>query len=189
MRSSSDIYYAATRSSIAVEPEADPEKRLVLRFLGDYLEVLHEEWIVPALQKNESLRGISAEKKRAALEYLVNAQQIDVGGASKRIVYDEYQAFSERSGQRGSDLWVEPLDPGSRMRTRGIDLVSAVKNLREVRAIVGFNRGGQAPDPAFDVVPGDAAPVAISKYRMALGYENRGEGIFLRFDSSRLASG
>lgn len=188
MRSSSDIYYSATRSSIAVEPEADPQIRTVLEFLADMYDpaMLGDSDVVGAIRKAKQLQGIPTQKISRAREYLMAAIESDTSGAARRIVKDEFAAFSQAVGNKTSDLWVEPQATSDWLMEQGIELITAVRKLREVRAIVGFNRGGQAPDPGFDPAGEAEEPVPISRVRTALGYENQGEGIFVRFAGGRI---
>ena len=168
-----------------VEPESDPEMAKILKVICEY-DDNSPEYLTPILTGHRGLRGISLDKKQRAIDLVKNAEALDVVGTAKRIELDEYEALSHTAGDHGSDLWVEPKEPTNFLRSLGFAGLSAVRKLREVRAIVGFNRGGQAPDPAFD---GGAyeEPIAISRDRSALGYENRGEGVFLQFSAEALS--
>ena len=63
----------------------------------------------------------------------------------------------------------------------------AVRKLREIRAIVGFQRGALPPDPIFTQEEVDSQYIAqMGESRQFPAYENRGEGIFVRFSPEPL---
>jgi hypothetical protein len=187
MKSASDIYFGAVRSAITIEPESNPLVRDVFAAMNEAVEAVR-------IDPNEALRYLKYQHRFAAepssllIEAITEfmAARSNPGEYRDRR-YQEFRALCAESGGPNDDLWVEKVD-GHGLSSFGVERLYAVRKLREVRALVGFQRGAMPLDPAFDSVDGFMAPRSFSdgNERIYPAYENRGEGIFFQFDATRL---
>lgn len=187
MKSASDVYFGAVRSAISIEPESDP----LVAAVFERLSSAHPDY----LSSKTSARGIlkpfspftqtnDIELDRAINEFFLARENPTTYRDRLRV---EFDALSKNCGSPREDLYVESMDATGLAR-RGFNGLYAVRKLREVRALVGFRRGGMPPDPAFDDADRDEELPKVGPKGVFPAYENRGEGIFLTFDPDRLAS-
>jgi hypothetical protein len=182
MRSASDVYFAAIRSAITIEPEANPDYRRIMQYLGP-LNV-DREYALDLLQRHAEFRTLPEHVLQRAVDIVLDKRDQPY----RDRLNEEFVSFCSPSGNQRSDLWVEEV-AADEYRRFGIAQVMAVRKLREVRAIVGFQRGAMPLDPTFNRDESGAQPVCgLGESRQFPAYENRGEGIFVRLDSATLAS-
>ncbi len=186
MRSASDVYFGAVRSAITIEPESDPLVARVFEVLAIATKAVQDDRVKAktALQNTKYFENVADEDVDRALDAFFKAQQEPAEYRNRR--YQEYEALARSCGSPKDDLYVETIDSQDLSRF-GISGLHAVRKLREVRALVGFKRGGMPLDPAFD----DASTAldvlaSLGKEGVYPAYENRGEGVFLTFDSGCL---
>ena len=181
MRSASDVYFGAVRSGISIEPESDPVVARVFGFLGQLIPSALESKVKAraALELFEAVRNVNEHDLERAINEFFVARENPTSYRDRRRI--EFEALSRSCGSPSDDLFVESLDPAG-IVSLGFNGLFAVRKLREVRALVGFRRGGMPSDPAFDSTNAEEALAPVGPEGVFPAYENRGEGIFLRLD-------
>lgn len=187
MRSASDVYFGAVRSAISIEPESDPRIADVFQKLSEATQAKLQSDSLAL----EYLRGFKSFEERSDAE-LAAAIRLFFLSLSDPVSYkdrgrQEYNALARTCGSPRDDLYVEQLDSGE-LEAYGFEGMFAVRKLREVRALVGFRRGGIPADPGFDETDASDGLVSIGGEGVFPAYQNRGEGIFLTFSRSLLRS-
>lgn len=186
MRSASDVYFGAVRSAITIEPESDPLIARGFETLGMATSAVQNdrEKARMALRISRYFERTADEDVDRVLDCFFKAKEQPAEYRNRR--YQEYNALARSSGSPKDDLYVETIPPDD-LRRFGIKGLYAVRKLREVRALVGFMRGGMPPDPAFDEA-GNASERLASLGREGVfpAYENRGEGVFVTLDPELL---
>jgi hypothetical protein len=182
MRSASDVYFGAVRSAITIEPESDPLVSRVFEHLAQAAITVQTNWekAKSRLMDTKGFESVAEEDIDRALTFFFKAQHEPAEYKSRR--FQEYTALARNSGSSKDDLYVETIPSTVGLQRAGIAGLYAVRKLREVRALVGFRRGGMPTDPAFDEVPGQEALASLGGGQTFPAYENRGEGVFLTLD-------
>lgn len=187
MRSASDVYFGAVRSAITIEPESDPIVRQVIVALNSAVASVREsrEKAMAYLRNLQSFESVTDIDLGRALDSYKDIGSDDSRYADRR--FQEYLALGRAAGGPHTDLCVEEVDSAD-LDAFGIAKLFAVRRLREVRALVGFQRGSMPADPGFDLVEEGVGLADLGSHgdRKYPAYENRGEGIFFQFDSDRL---
>ena len=187
MKSASDVYFGAVRSAISIEPESNPLVRAVFEKLNSadpsYLneQTKAKNILKPYLPFSQA-NDIDLD---AAINEFFLARHDQTTYRDRRRI--EFEALAKSCGSPREDLYVEAMEPAG-LADRGFNGLFAVRKLREVRALVGFRRGGMPPDPAFDDAGRDEELAKVGPSGVFPAYENRGEGIFMTFDPARLSS-
>jgi hypothetical protein len=178
MKSASDVYFGAVRSGISIEPESDPLVAKVFEFLSE-VDPTHLESKDKARSALKIWSGFgqanAQDLDRAINEFFIAREHPTSYGDRRRI---EFDALSRSSGSPRDDLYVEALD-ATNVSAYGFSGLYAVRKLREVRALVGFRRGGMPSDPSFDGAESLETLAPVGPEGSFPAYENRGEGIFL----------
>ncbi len=181
MRSASDVYFGAVRSAISIEPESEPLVADVFEKLrGLNATVLQNQQSAKSALKLFSRFEDADDRdlERAINEFFLAREQPTAYRDRRR---QEYDSLARDCGSPTEDLYVEALDPAD-ISQHGFNGLFAVRKLREVRALIGFRRGGMPSDPGFDKTETGEAPSPVGQEGVFPAYENRGEGIFLTLD-------
>ncbi len=187
MRSASDVYFGAVRSAITIDPESDPLVAQGFDVLGIATNAVRADRgkARDALRNSRFFEEAADEDVDRVLDAFFKAQLEPAEYRDRR--YQEYNALARSSGSPRDDLYVESI-PSDDLSHFGIRGLYAVRKLREVRALVGFMRGGMPSDPAFDEAASNVEKLAsLGKEGFYPAYENRGEGIFVTLDPERLS--
>ena len=194
IRSASNAYFPQLLSVISIpdtrKPVDDAVKALWADFLSD-IETIEE--LLKARKKPtpaERLQGFSNADVLAAIE----RQRGGNAGSARKVKDVEFAALTESVEEMGADvpegdfyarrmprdLWQAPW-------MAAIKSVVLVHRLREVVALAGFTRcEPQGPDIQGELsVDAKRAALAIDQTWVP-AIENRGEGVFLEFDSSAI---
>lgn len=186
MRSASDVYFGAVRSAITIEPESDPLVARGFEVLSIAASTVQSdrEKAKLALQMSRYFENVADEDIDRVLDYFFMAKLEPAEYRSRR--YQEFNALARSSGSAKDDLYVEAISADD-LQKFGVGGLYAVRKLREVRALVGFMRGGMPPDPAFDEMANTSERLAsLGSEGVFPAYENRGEGVFITLDSESL---
>ena len=187
MKSASDVYFGAVRSAISIEPESDPLVSAVFETLND----AEPSYLASKATARSVLKPFArfSQTNDIDLDRAIDAFLLaDSNPTSYRDrLRIEFDALSKNCGSPREDLFVESID-ATGLASRGFCGLYAVRKLREVRALVGFRRGGMPPDPAFDDGDQDDELSKVGPKGVFPAYENRGEGIFMTLDPERLIS-
>ena len=186
MRSASDVYFGAVRSAITIEPESDPLVARAFEVVAAMKVAAQNERdkVKMALEMSRYFETVAEEDVDRVLDLIFKAKLQPAEYRNRR--YQEYGALARSSGSPKDDLYVEAIRSDD-LEQFGINGLYAVRKLREVRALVGFMRGGMPPDPAFDEISNAPQRLAsLGREGVFPAYENRGEGVFITLDPGRL---
>jgi hypothetical protein len=202
IRSASNAYFSQTLSVISIPDKKSPVDELVRELWDAGLSnVATQPELLPVILHIPNVAVRLAGVPPA--EILASVKRIAAGVAAfvERPVKDvEFEAFSDSADELGSDMpdgdfYARKLKPDlwQSSWTNCLKNVVLVHRLREVVAQVGFTRfesapteiNGELPDElALDI---EVAPLAREADWLP-AVENRGEGVFLQFDSSVIES-
>lgn len=192
-RGGSNIHFPVIASALSIPPASQP-----------YFQILEEHWTVISAVPAEAIEavlrgmadseGIELDGLRHAYETRRQMQQSIETPTELSSRQQEYAALSSsradepvagRLPQFCNETYAAP--PGLR---EWFDLIGAVSRLREVRALAGFSRIEPYPTAAEHIqqalAEGHISPVGKTQRRWLPAAEIRGEGIFLRFQSSKV---
>jgi hypothetical protein len=194
VRSASNAYFPQLMSVISIPDTRRPIDEAVAALWDDFLSDVTAIADLAKLRKKPSvfagLSGMDDADVYASIERRKGAG----GGDDRKIKEVEFEALSEARDELGSDVpngdfyaRGVPKKYWEAKWTSGIERVVLVHRLREVIAQLGFTRFEAAgPD-----IQGELS-FEVKRANLALdaqwlpAIENRGEGIFIQFDSERV---
>ena len=204
LRNASSVYYPFLSSSIVL-PESNASRQAVLdsQKFAQYSGLLedcepeeqHEEAMnllpkaVKAISKELASRSVSANE----IEKILSAEWLSVGDKEEVIGIDdiryrrqEFEVLSGEPMEDDQDLHCLPLITMDRygLQDQGIERVVLADRLRIVKALLGYSRltpAESTSDTGFVWMESRYQPRAFYP-----GFQIFGEGIFLKFDDSRL---
>ena len=200
VRTASNAYFPQVLSAISIPnryTDRDEHVRPHAERLGakvDKPEML--EAMLEMLPSDDPIRSLSVGEVQASLRRIASGAP----PVLPSVKAAEFEALSESGERLGDDK------PGSQFFARvwpkarwsdpimaGIRRVLLVERLCEVSALLGFTRL-EPISPRIDGDPGDDGSLQVKRAAIALdrdwvpAIENRGEGVFLEFDASIIAS-
>lgn len=197
VRSASNAYFPQLYSIISI-PEGSTGLQAVLKkFEADLTKVTSVELLGIARQFNSNLDkslGDQTDEEVFGLLTKLRNKDSEQNVATKSL---EYAAFTGPPNQLADDqvdgdFLIRHLDEDlwkqDAILSRCLDQIVLVDRLREVVAQVGFTRfesRGTTLDGELDLQL-QPAPLAKDKIKIIPAFENRGEGIFLQFNASRI---
>jgi hypothetical protein len=192
IRTASNAYFPHILTVISIPSMGPSLVELVAQFWDDPLkEIVSERDLEAALKFNSGLRSQFAKFAPSAI--WTEIQNKRAGASPKNLSTKQVEIDQFLS----SPIELPEDDPAGdffarKLRTRdiaaltkiGINEVVLIHRLREVVANIGFTRiKPSTTDIQGDVDPAvSRAPVAKPPVKWVPAYENRGEGIFIRFD-------
>jgi len=194
IRSASNAYFPQLISVISIPDSRGP--------LDDIVKSLWEDFLIDVESLEDLVRirrkpTVAAKLETFSDDDVFSAIQrvADNNDASKRLIKEvEFEALSEAKEEIGSDVpegnFFARALPKSKWQAPwmdGIERVVLVHRLREVVAQVGFTRfESTGPDIEGELdINVERAPIALDLSWLP-AVENRGEGIFILFDSTRI---
>lgn len=189
----SNSWFPVTMSVLAIPTQASRLQQIV-RDRWDLLKGITSREVLPvlieALSNGGLLPGIGAyshDEIWQAIEGVRAAEAAAKDEQPEDLKRPEYQALSSPNPpQNWPDFMVTRTDaPAAFSRT--IDYVVLGERLREVNALIGFTRVEPPDEGRADAVAPERAPLSRGQPTWVPATEVRGEGIFLRFNSARLA--
>ncbi len=200
-RGASNTYFAQVINSIVIPQYTDSiyqkiKETSVWRYLVEQegLDESQTKLIVEIIAKEI---GSDVEEVSIAVDKLLKSNSDERSDHSEiDYRYDEYRAFQGLLGRDESvtsDFELEVID-GNNYQIHGIESITLVHRLREVRALVAFSRihpldRHEIPDE--DKENGSAYAVSVRGKRVRdwlPAVEVRGEGIFIQFAQDKLKS-
>ena len=183
IRNESSVYFPCTVSALTIPPWSSK----VAKELSKYVEIMKG-----IMKLDEGVRGNIVEKVKSKFPHMSDADirsvldklidSHDDEGSMQDIMEDEYSAILSDNNSVGSDDFVthdeEVLDDYSQI----IERVIAVERLTEITAMVGFSR----LTSNYGVGDPNLAPIAKTKKEWLPGIEQKGEGIFVKFNQELL---
>ncbi len=196
VRNASNAYFAQTLSVISIPPRGAQ----LDEFVGANIDALRDAIATPVLLK--TLRKVpqfdAGLHGHSDADVLTSIQRVLQTGPSGMGIKDaEFEALSAAQHELGSDVphgdfyaRALALPAIASPSLHGVKRVVLVHRLREVRALVGFTRfESNSPDVSGELDQ-DAPLAAIARdlttVKWVPAVENRGEGIFLEFDSAAI---
>lgn len=195
-RGGSNVCFPVTASMLSIPP-ASESIAVVLESQWSWLAGMPDNALLPALQgylerENLSIDAeLAAEWVRRRRNLETDPQLVDERGARAQ----EFEALCERvaavpAGDVMPEFENEPFAAPPELQD-WIDLISAVRRLREVRALCGFSRIQPYPVNVEDIDEAirarRIAPLSATRKDWRPAVEIRGEGIFFRLREERLA--
>jgi hypothetical protein len=193
IRSASNAYFPQTMSVISL-PDRDEAVRKAVDAAWDFLEIvetkedLEREMRRPKVR--EALDGISLEEAFAQIQ----ARRTAAPTPDKSVKQAELETLAASKEEIGSDqpegvFYARslPKTVWDRPWMKPIERIVLVHRLREVGAQVGFTRfESAAPDIEGELDLGVKRAVLAREMTWLPAYENKGEGIFLKFSAAYL---
>ena len=188
LRGASNAYFPAVESSISVPPWSDPVQLAIGQYVDQMAKVESEDDVRSFLRfvNAPELEEFSTE---AIFEGLQRRRSGDVGTQDLRRV--EWESFTR--GRQHTDPKAQfQIRPSAvpKGAEQYVTSVAQVVRLREVRALRGFSRIDPIPDigDLGEVTPiiAGLAPLSTARYNWLPGIDQRGEGVFLRFNEENV---
>ncbi|MBS1955203.1 MAG: DUF1998 domain-containing protein [Cyanobacteria bacterium SZAS-4] len=187
-RGASNVYFAATKSSIYLPAHGVDESEIFARVVEQIVVQLRtrpkEKW-QPFIDVNAAMKNLDPAKLSSAVN-----RRLEPTNQTRKFLTEEEFRFEEFSVLAGNDLI-----PGNELIMEEIPIqkygdlaqffskVRLVKKLRETRALYGFSRLAPSDD-------GVGAPLQSIKKDQAIDWLPavivRGEGIFIEFDQNAI---
>jgi hypothetical protein len=189
----SNSWFPVTLTVLAIPTRASKLQQLI-QDKWDLLGSIPSREVLPhvvdPLVKGGLLPGIAGyshdEIWKAIDEIRSGAARAD--GETIDLKGPEWEAFtSPKPPQNWPDFLVTRVGPPQRFRSY-LDYVVLAERLREVNALVGFTRVEPPEEAREGGDPPPRAPLSNGRPEWLPATEVRGEGIFIRFDSERLAA-
>jgi len=190
-RGSSNVWFAAMRSTISIPPWSTAAASFVDRHWM-VLEHLPEDALSATLSRMvENSPGVTVDAVRAII-----AQRRGLAARSAlteaELRHDEYNALCAGTGPGASlDTFICEAQEVDASVADEVVQVSAVHRLREVRALAGFSRVTPAvprvDDSGEDVGAAGLSPLSEAPLPWLPAVEVHGEGVFVRLREDRLA--
>ncbi len=202
IRSASNAYFSQTLSVISIPDKKSPVDDLVRQLWESGMSTVGDDpTALPIIKKIPTiavrLAGISDAEILASVARIVKGEQAFVDRPVKDV---EFEAFADSAEEVGSDtpdgdFYARKL-PVSEWQAPWMDSIKTVvlvHRLREVIAQLGFTRFESAPTQINGELPDElsldiqVAPLADNVEWLPAA-ENRGEGVFLVFDSAQISA-
>lgn len=198
-RGASNVYFPRVATSIAIPPYSDSLYRDIQESSGWHVlstqdGAIDSEFAERIIQSIAKEIGRTQEEVRVAVCNLLGSKgDLQTNRVTEmQYRYDEYRAFRQETSsteEAPGDFEVE-LQSGEEYSIPGLESVTLVHRLREVRALTGFSRVKPIDrnQPFDDGIVGNASPASLANRRLDWlpGVEVRGEGVFLQFDCQML---
>jgi hypothetical protein len=180
MRTESNVYFAITQSALTIPPfssnlAVEIQKYLGL-FSGGYHDAQRKEIIGKILGKKEFK---SFPPKYIEDLFIKLEKKADEKTTLQSIMEEEYFAFSQNICDENSDNFVTRNESIPQKYSKLISKVVAVDRLTVVTALTGFTRLRADGTERL-------APLSVAKKEWFPAIEQKGEGIFIEFDSKVL---
>ncbi len=187
----SNLWFPVALSTLAVPTKSNALDQLVEDNWARVKEITSPEVLkaFKAIGQLGAFAGYDDAKVWAAIRARREGVVQQTDGKALDLKGPEWEVFSRpESAERTEDFRLQRVDPPESYRGAIKDVV-LVERLREVRALVGFTRIG-SPGDFNDApeVPGDRqVRIARRPPRWVPASEVRGEGIFIRFDETKVS--
>jgi len=184
-RGSSNVWFAAVRSSISIPPWSGPNAKIVTKH-WDILKSASDSTITDVLQPYASSTRLSAVSFEGLIAQVRLRRVLDAGHVptDADLRAEEYLALIEGNDGGAHDSFQSRSVGVASELQRVVAQVSSATRLREVRALYGFAR--VTPMPTDTVNPSLAA-LSKTNVNWLPATEVLGEGIFVRLDEAMTA--
>lgn len=185
-RGSSNVWFAAVRSSISIPPWSSPNAKVVTKH-WDVLKGASDATLVEVLQSYASSARMSGVTFEGMLAQVRLRRGFDAGHVptDADLRAEEYLALVEGNDGGAHDTFqCRSVEVATELHGV-VAQVSSATRLREVRALYGFAR---VTPMATDTVSPSLAPLSKSRLNWLPATEVLGEGVFVRVDEEMIAS-
>lgn len=192
-RGGSNVHFSVIASALSIPPASQP-----------YFQILEEHWTVISAVPTDAIEAVlkgMAAKEGIELDGLQHAyetrRQMNESVETPTELSSRQQEYAALSSSRVDDpvagrlpQFCNDTHAAPREIEEWFDLIGAVSRLREVRALAGFSRIEPYPTAAERIpqalAEGRISPVGKNERRWLPAAEIRGEGIFLRFRTTKI---
>ncbi|MCE9575770.1 MAG: DUF1998 domain-containing protein [Deltaproteobacteria bacterium] len=179
-RGASNLYFSVVESALDIPPWSDALQARLVQFWPTLLRAAD----APARGLFVDMLGLPAQlamtRERLIAEIEARIERIQAPHPNLR--WEEYEQLTKHEHDfQTTEFEVRPTPPPPELRP-WVDQVVRVTRLREVRALRGFTRVLPPTGPEDPRI----APISVKATNWLPAIENRGEGIFLRLDATRL---
>lgn len=180
IRNESSVYFPCTISALTIPPWSSKVAKEISKYLGIMkLDESQKKYIVEKVKKDK-FPYMNDVDIRSVLDRLIESR--DDKESMQDIMEDEYSAILSGAGSMDSDDFVTHDEEVPNDYAHIIERVIAVDRLTEITAMVGFSR----LTSNYGVDDPNLAPIAKIKKEWLPGIEQKGEGIFIKFDQDIL---
>ena len=184
LRGASNAYFPVVESAISVPPWSDPVQVAIGEYSDELANVESLDDLLGFL-KYVNAPALKEFPPERVWEGIQRRRSGDVGSADLR--QEEWSSFAggKFHNDPRAEFQVRPTEVPTEMGAY-IASVTQVVRLREVRALRGFTRIDPIPDVGdleeVQAVDARLAPLAASRLNWLPGIDQRGEGVFIRFN-------
>jgi len=187
----SNSWFPVTKSVLAIPTKGDKLAQLLVDKSDLFSDVESQAELGLALKVlgKSGMLGSLVEYKADEIWAALQAMRSGSGGEeeSPDLKKPEWEAFtSPNPPQNWPDFMVSRIAAPRDLAAK-FDFTVVAERLREVNALIGFTRVEPPEEAKEGGAPPPRAPLANGKLEWIPATEVRGEGIFLRFNSQRLA--
>ncbi len=180
IRNESSVYFPCTVSALTIPPWSSKVAKELSKYLGVMkLDESNKKLIVELVRSK--FPHMDSADIRGVLEKLIDCSGDK--GSMQEIMEDEYGAILSGGGGMESDDFATCDEDVPEALSHIIERVIAVERLTEITAMVGFSR----LTSNYGVNDPNLAPISKTQKEWLPGIEQKGEGIFLKFNQKILA--
>ena len=179
IRNESSVYFPCTISALTIPPWSSKVAKELSKYLGIMTLDESNKRLIVGLVKSKFPHMNDADI-RNVLDKLIDNR--DDKESMRDIMEDEYSAILSNSGSIESDDFVTHDEDVPGDYSHIIERVIAVDRLTEITAMVGFSR----LTSNYGIDDPNLAPIAITKKEWLPGIEQKGEGVFIKFNQDIL---
>lgn len=179
IRNESSVYFPCTVSALTIPPWSSKVAKELSKYIGVMnLDESNKRLIVQLARSK--FPHMNETDIRSVLDKLLDGNKDT--GSMQDIMEDEYSAILSDGGGMESDDFVTHDENVPDEYSHIIERVIAVDRLTEITAMVGFSR----LTSNFGIGDPNLAPLAKTKKDWLPGIEQKGEGVFIKFNQEIL---
>lgn len=180
IRNESSVYFPCTISALTIPPWSSKVAQELVKYLGVMnLDESIKKYIVEKV-KEDKFPHMNEADIRSVLDKIINSRSDK--DTMRDIMEDEYSAILSNRGNIESDDFITHDEDIPDEYAHIIDRVIAVDRLTEITAMVGFSR----LTSNYGIDDPNLAPLSKTKKEWLPGIEQKGEGIFIKFNQDIL---
>ena len=181
-RSSSSVYFPITVSSILIPPWSNEISQKIEKFYEENKEYFDDTKLLMNTLTNMLLKSYNISKEEAAhMIEAVLAEKNRDDLTFNELLEDEYRALGMKANE---DEFITKEEPVPEFINKYINKVILVKKMTETIVEVGFKR----INPEYDLMDSNTYTRLTDKINQKWlpGVNQKGEGIFLEFNKSKI---
>lgn len=179
IRNESSVYFPCTISALTIPPWSSKVAKELSKYIGVKKLDESNKKLIAGLAKSKFPHMNDADI-RSVLDRLIDSR--DDKESMQDIMEDEYSAILSEGESIESDDFVTHDEEVPDDYAHIVERVIAVDRLTEITAMVGFSRLRSN----YGIDDPNIAPIAKTKKEWLPGIEQKGEGIFIKFNQEML---